>query len=348
MQKDNSSILISFELSGEHPDIPAAEVTGALEAENIDHAIVYRFERLLIISSSKAGTARMSILAGRLAMTWHIMEVLGISEASLPGIIAMARAATQDHPAGCTYNVRAKKIKRNILFSSEQIEREIGKVLFTQGHRADLKNPEIQYRAVLTDGRCVFGRIMESVDRSAFELRNPQNKPFFYPGVLMPRLARALANIARVAPGKIMLDPYCGTGGILVEAGLLGAEVLGCDVQKMILLGARMNLDFYGVNYSILLQDAGDMALKDECIDCILTDPPYGRSAHVKGQSLDDLMQHSIQEIYRVLRPGGHAVIVSELPLEYWAQQAGFVIRAVYTQRVHRSLTRRFTVLDRC
>jgi len=40
--------LVAFELSGEHPDIPVAEVIGALESENIEFYVLYRFDQVLI------------------------------------------------------------------------------------------------------------------------------------------------------------------------------------------------------------------------------------------------------------------------------------------------------------
>lgn len=342
--------LIAFELSGEHPDIPVAEVIGALESEDIEFYIQNQFDQVLIVDISNANIyqlVQVGKLSKRLALTWHIIHVLGISDSTLSDIINMVENVDFDKPASLTYKIRSKKIKRKSHISSEDIERKIGGVLYNKGYRADLVNPDVQYRAVLTDGKCIFGRVLASVDRGLFEDRKPQNKPFFYPGVLMPRLARSLVNIARSRPGSIILDPYCGTGGILVEAGLMGAVTLGCDVQRKILLGARMNLDLYMPDHSIMFQDAGNMALKDSCIDCVVTDPPYGRSALIQARSLDNLMKRSLCEIFRVLRPGGRAVVVSECPVEEWAVSANFSVVDVYIQRVHRSLTRRITVLDK-
>lgn len=340
--------LIAFELSGEHPRIPSAEVIGALEAENIDFSIYHDFDQVLVVKISRKHIPQMNLISRRLAMTWHIMEVLGITDAVLPDILAMAENVKYNNSRYLSYCVRAKKIKRKISISSEEIERGIGRVLYYKGFRADLKNPDIQYRIVLTDGKCIFGQMLKSIDRSDFETRNPQNKPYFYPGVLMPRLARALVNIARLKRDETMLDPYCGTGGLMVEAGLVGAHTIGCDVQKKILLGATMNLDFYSANYSVLLQDAVNMALRDRCVDSVVTDPPYGRSARVQAQSLENLMRNSLCEIFRVLRPGGRAVVVSEYPIEDWAEDAGLAVIEVFTERVHKSLTRRITVLDKC
>lgn len=338
---------IAFELSGEHSVIPGAEVTGALEAEEIDFLIYRQFDQLLIIEIRKSNISLMDVLAKRLSMTWHIIQVLGICDAVLSDIIKMVESVEIDHARSLTYRIRTKKIKRKNQISSEVLERYIGKTFFDNGYRADLKDPDVQYRIVLSDGKCIFGKTLGSIDRSAFEHRNPSNKPFFYPGVVMPRLARAMVNIARTKRGSVVLDPYCGTGGILVEAGLIGAVTLGCDIQKKIIMGGQMNLDYYSVDYSIFLQDAGNMALGDECVDCIVTDPPYGRSAIIWAQSLDHLMRYSLKEMYRVLRPGGKAIVVSECYLDKLAVEAGFHVIEVYIQRVHRSLTRRITVLDK-
>ncbi|MBE0522871.1 MAG: RsmD family RNA methyltransferase [Methanosarcinales archaeon] len=339
--------LIAFELSGEHPDLPAAEVIGVLQAENVGFSLYYQLDQILVIEVPGIIISQMNTLANRLAMTWYIIEVLGISGAEFADILKMAEGIEFEDHISRTYNIRTKKIKHKSHISSEEIERGIGKILYDKGFKANLKAPDIRYRAIISDSKCIFGKVLECIDRSVFETRNPQNKPFFYPGVLMPRLARAVVNIARVRQNDIVLDPYSGTGGLIIEAGLIGAVTVGCDVQKMIINGAKLNLDFYGVNYSVFLQDAGDMAIRDNCVNIVLTDPPYGRSALIQAQSLEQLMMHSLNEIYRILRFGGRAVLVSECNIEEWAEDSGFVVSEVYTQRVHRSLTRRISVLEK-
>ena len=46
----------------------------------------------------------------------------------------------------------------------------------------------------------------------------------------------------------MLLDPFCGAGTILAEAGLTGFAVLGGDTQSNALRAARENLGHAGVN----------------------------------------------------------------------------------------------------
>ena len=94
------------------------------------------------------------------------------------------------------------------------------------------------------------------MDRAAFDERAPLKKPFFLPGVLMPRIARAVVNMTQINDG-IILDPFAGTGGILVEAGLISPaiHVVGCDIQEKMVRGSCKNLRFYGVNFDVILGD---------------------------------------------------------------------------------------------
>ena len=86
--------------------------------------------------------------------------------------------------------VRAKRIKHHVDFPGEFLERKIGGCIYRKGFRANLKNPDVEFRVILSE-KAVLGTLLSSIDRSAYEARTPQNKPFFHPGVLMPRVARA-------------------------------------------------------------------------------------------------------------------------------------------------------------
>ncbi len=336
-------MLLAFELSGEHSTLPKSEAIACLESLKADFKIHLSLDMCLVIDLKSYDDKTIKVLSERLSMTHHIIEVLGIGGSGEEDILKLVNSSLVDFDG--TYSVRVKRIKEYSTINTELMEKRLGEIFYRRGLRADLKHAKMQFRVLLTEDKSIFGYIVASIDRSAYDERKPHYKPFFYPGVLMPRVARALVNIAK--PEQKLLDPFAGTGGILVEAGLTGVEVIGSDVQRKLLLGAKMNLEYYKINYSLMYQDACNLALRDESMDAVVTDPPYGRSAAVKAESIGHLLANSLDEIFRVLKKGKLAVFVSERDIEGIAKEAGFNVVESHLQRVHKSLTRRISVLEK-
>ena len=44
--------------------------------------------------------------------------------------------------------------------------------------------------------------------------------------------AHLAANAARLLPGHVVLDPFCGTGSLLISCAALGAAVVGTDIDS--------------------------------------------------------------------------------------------------------------------
>ncbi len=336
-------MLLAFELSGEHSTLPKSEVIACLESLKADFRVHLSLDGCLIIDLKNDTTAKIiSVLSKRLSMTHDIIKVSGICEQNEETLLELVKKTDLDFEG--TYSIRVKRIKDYSKMNTELMEHRIGRVFYGKGFCANLRNPHVQFRVLLTENKSIFGYIAASVNRGAYEARRPHYKPFFYPGVLMPRIARALVNIAK--PEEYLFDPFCGTGGILVEAGLAGLKVIGSDVQRKLLLGARMNLEYYNVRYSLMYQDACCLSLRNGSVDAVVTDPPYGRSAAIRAESLEALLVGSLNEIRRVLKRGKRAVFISERNIEDIAEEAGFRLAELHIQRVHRSLTRRIYVLE--
>jgi tRNA (guanine10-N2)-dimethyltransferase len=345
-------MLYAFELSGEHEELPAAEVLACLKIEGLDFQVHTSIDQCLVVNIAGKGKEVERILKGRitqrLAMTHLILKVVGITENTLDAVVILADSFEPSGyiREGQSFVVRAKRIKHYVDFPGELLEQKIGGCIYRKGFRANLKNPDVEFRLILSE-KAVFGTLLSSIDRSAYEARSPQNKPFFYPGVLMPRVARALVNLSGIKPAEVFLDPFCGTAGILVEAGLVGAKVIGIDAQEKLVLGARMNLDAFGLDYVLMEGDACRIPFKEATIDAIVTDPPYGRSAAILAESLEILYSCSLQEIQHVLKPGGIAVVVSDKDVLEYGKNARLEVLEIYVQRVHRSLTRTITVFQK-
>ncbi|MHC1574760.1 MAG: methyltransferase domain-containing protein [Candidatus Methanogasteraceae archaeon] len=345
-------MLLAFELSGEHETLPAGEVLACMRSLGIEHTVVKSEGQCLIlkiVDETPAISTLPSLLSARLAMTHHIIAVINECDPSESSILKSVSDAEITIPRGETFSVRARKMQKFAL-STERVERLIGGVIFERnrvnGVSVNLTSPDHRFRAILTDDSCIFGEVLASVDRGGFEERKPHKKPFFYPGAISPKVARAIVNLCEIRTGDRVLDPFCGTGGILVEAGMIGASVIGIDVQESMVHGARMNLKDHGFEYQLICGDSCNLPLRDQSIDVVVTDPPYGRSAVVMAESIVSLYRDALFEMHRVIVEGGHAVVVSDFELP-WVDEVGFTTIELHTQRVHRSLTRHIVVLEK-
>ncbi len=82
-------------------------------------------------------------------------------------------------------------------------------------------------------------------------------------GMLPPKLAQILVNLAVRDSEKLKVyDPFCGSGGVLVEAGLLGHEILGSDVDPRMLEFSTKNLAEFNFAGDLFLHDARQKSFK--------------------------------------------------------------------------------------
>ncbi len=232
---------------------------------------------------------------------------------------------------------------------TEQMERELGAVIYGQlspyGWRVDPKKPDITFKLVYGENKCFLCIVLHEIDKKQFSMRKPHMRPFFHPGVLMPKFARVAVNLSRVGEADTLLDPFCGTGGLLMEGAACGANLIGFDVKRRMVLGGRDNFEYYDVPAFLFIGDAHIIPLKNESIDAVVADPPYGRSAAIVADSQEELYASALSEIFRVLRCGGRAVVLSSLPIDSLVESIPLAVEEEYSYRVHRSLTRHITVM---
>lgn len=71
-------------------------------------------------------------------------------------------------------------------------------------------------------------------------------KPFRDPkmGMLPPKLAQILINLADPKPGESVIDPFCGSGTVCSEAAIAGFPSIGSDLNPDFLRGAKQNFQF--------------------------------------------------------------------------------------------------------
>lgn len=169
--------------------------------------------------------------------------------------------------------------------------------------------------------------------------KRDRSKPYFdrKKGMLPPKVARMLVNIAsglylaeqanRSATNIKLIDPFCGTGTILIEALNLGHQVYGADLDEQAVWGSRQNLDWFSNEYhlprqnfaeQIFLADVGQLNPEKvgEKFDLLVTEPFLGRQTPKEEElanifkGLSKLYLGAFNNFSKILNPGAKIAII--------------------------------------
>ncbi|XP_036026890.1 THUMP domain-containing protein 2 isoform X2 [Onychomys torridus] len=126
---------------------------------------------------------------------------------------------------------------------------------------------------------------------------------------LRSTIAWAMASVAEIKAGALVLDPMCGLGTTLVEAAEEWPDVyyMGADVSDTQLRGAGDNLKAAGLTDKIDLLKASvtELPLPSQSVDVIISDIPFGKKFKL-GKDIKSILQ----EMERVLCVGGAMVLL--------------------------------------
>jgi tRNA (guanine10-N2)-dimethyltransferase len=337
-----------FLISGEHQTLPVSEVQAILKAEGIDYRIV---ERLTQVLRLEADIKSVESIRLRSALTRVCCQEIFNCEANLPEILGNIRSDVLDEFIGDeSFAVRVRRVKGvTPELVRVDLERKLGEqILETVTARVDLSNPQKTFFGVLTDNRFIFGLKTAEIVPKPFSERRPRRRPFFHPTAMQAKLARVMVNLAQPKRGDLLLDPFCGTGGMLVEAGLIGCRVVGFDAKPHMLRGGLKNLKHYGIRLEgLAIADARYLPVTR--VDCVATDPPYGRSASTLGTSTRHIVEDFLSAAGDTLPRGAKVCMASPKTIRIGetAEEAGFRHLESHFVYVHRSLTREIVVFER-
>jgi tRNA G10 N-methylase Trm11 len=155
-------------------------------------------------------------------------------------------------------------------------------------------------------------------------------------GMLPPKLARVIINLAQVNSDATILDPFCGSGTILTEAlSMSFTNLTGSDISEKAVSDTRRNIDWLKsspnfqssnlsiLNLELLLSNATelDKKLPQNSIDAIVSEPYMGKPLKgnetrqqllAQADELKQLYINSFRSFSNVLKP--NSVIVFLIP----------------------------------
>jgi tRNA (guanine10-N2)-dimethyltransferase len=342
---------IFFLVSGENPTLPFSEIKSILEAEGFAYKVLKSFPQVLRV---RADPGYVEAIQRRASMT----RVCGVEifncQAEMEEINRNFEEAdiTQYMAENESFAVRVKRVRGS---SSDvdvgMLERELGEKMLekVKGIKVNLKSPQKTFLGLLSGGKFLFGLKKAEIRAKGFIKRGGKGKVFTHPAAMTPKLARCMVNLAQPRKGDLVLDPFCGTGSFLLEAGLIGCRVLGFDVLRSMVRGSFRNLFLFDTSpEGLVVADARSLPLCDGTVDSIVTDPPYGTSATTLGLGRREVFEGFLSTAARLVKKGRRICFAAPetVKVREIGERLGFKHVESHFIYIHRSLTREIAVFQ--
>jgi len=202
----------------------------------------------------------------------------------------------------------------------------------TSGHSLiALRKQHVTELSLIDDGgSLIIARTAWIQDADAWSHRD-RRRPYqdIKRGMLPPKVARMMVNLGTKGKTQLtLLDPFCGTGTVLMEALLLGQNVVGSDNDQSAVEGTLRNLAWLCQENNlqstpkVFVSDATHLQEKyPDQLDLIVTEPYLGPLLESKSlpdakklkniaRGLDKLYRGSLRAWHPLLPSGGRVVIV--------------------------------------
>ncbi|MFA7169965.1 MAG: DNA methyltransferase [Candidatus Paceibacterota bacterium] len=147
-------------------------------------------------------------------------------------------------------------------------------------------NKGIDFNIIFTDKETILAKTLIAQDIESYSVRDYE-KPGRDAkiGMMPPKLAQIMINLAQVKEGQMIFDPFCGTGTILQEALLNDYRVTGSDANDEQITRCRQNLEWISEKYVMTYPDykvfqasfnEAIKKMKNDSVDAIVTESTLG------------------------------------------------------------------------
>ena len=324
-----------LELGGENTDLGKYEALELFKFKKYSPILELDHGNIIIISTSRAIEKK---IISRLSMTKRLSNIIFTSTKN--NIKSILKDLVKINIEDKSFAIR--QIGQNDL-DSEKTAILIGKKI-SDKNKTNLNNPEIT--VLFYQNSKFFISLCNNDWETGYKKclqHHISHRPYFSPISIHPRIARAMVNLSNCDKTGPLIDPFCGTGGILIEAADMGMEIIGIDLKEKMVEYSKGNLKHYGFKGKLINSDFEE--INKQKFSSIVCDPPYGIASTSGGETIEDLMGRSLDVFQRKLRKGQRLVIAVSNPSII--KHPNLKLLQKFEWYIHKSLTRNIIVLEK-
>tara|TARA_Y100001933_G_C18930745_1_gene535213 strand:- start:31 stop:1062 length:1032 start_codon:yes stop_codon:yes gene_type:complete len=332
MNFDDANVIVA--LRGWHPAISRAETESMFPEVSIRRTEARR----LLIADGESDWNRADIMSG----CECILTGGGIAKwESIPSLLEKIRPMRVSNMAVMCWRHEGK-----IPVKTKEIEMEIGGKFQESGSTFNLTNPDNRFGVVLDNsaGLVAWGWMKgQGPGKHGWSAMRANKRPFFRPVSIEPRIARAAVNIACGDKSGLVIDPMCGTGGIIIEAALSHRKALGIDFDPVMVEGTKQNLEWAGLEAEVIRGDATNCQIPKDAL-AVVVDPPYGRNSVGDKRLLQDTITNITKQTegcrFVIILPKNAGQTNLDECINYPFSHPSLKIHQAFEIPVHKSLGR--------
>lgn len=238
-------------------------------------------------------------------------------------------------------NVYSKNFCLRIFGTEKFTEKDLAGYIWdrVKKPKVNLEHPATQFELHFLNDKVYCGKLLWE-NNEDFNARRAHLRSELMPTSLHPRLARCFVNLTGCKGKETIIDPFCGTGGILIEAGMMKLNVSGSDIDPIIVRKCLENLKPFKLKVPVKVQDALKIKRKS---DYVVTDLPYGKNT---GKlDLEKLYTGFLKTLKKTAKDRSVIVFPDSVNYKKLVKTAKLKIESKFSYYIHKSMTKKIVVL---
>lgn len=177
-----------------------------------------------------------------------------------------------------------------------------------EGDEMEITNSEYKFFVFEDEWELYFGMVEQVYSHLKIKQRDMKKPVRRQSLAISPRLAKILINLSQVKKNQLLVDGFCGVGGILIEGVIKGVNVYGVDKNPKAIEQCKQNMRWLEKNYKLegswKVLESDIRMVSNLKFDAFVSEPALGEvfRKKLKDSEAKNLVQNFERSIIQVLK----------------------------------------------